>query len=187
MRVSMLFLLAAVCALAQPVPRNRLTLSGGWSRQVNGYPYEEKETAAGLGLSYGYRVQTHIELEAGVFAALQPSADIRGGNYFWDPDDRFVWFPFGVRFIAPLYLGRIEFSGGGGGLYEKYSVGNPNIAFGLESRGGWGGYFVGSASVALDRGKHSWLGATPRWFLANAAGVRDRWFQIAGELSVRFR
>ena len=117
---------------------------------------------------------------------MQPSPDIRGANYFWDPNDRFVWVPFGVRFIAPLYLGRIEFSGGGGGLYEKYSVSNPNIGFGLVSRGGWGGYFAGSVSFALDRGKHFWLGATPRWFLANAASARDRWFQLAGEFSVRF-
>lgn len=122
-----------------------------------------------------------------MFTALQPAPDIRGGNYFWNPDDRFLWVPVGIRFIAPIYLGRIEFSGGGGGLYEKYSVSNPNIAFGLQSRKGWGGYFVGSASVALDRRQHFWLAATPRWFLANPAFARDRWFQISGEFSVRFR
>ncbi|MGC9973234.1 MAG: hypothetical protein ABSE56_21880 [Bryobacteraceae bacterium] len=122
-----------------------------------------------------------------MFTALQPSPDIGGANYFWNPNDRFVWVPFGVRFIAPLYLGRVEFSGGGGGLYEKYSVSNPNSAFGLQSRSGWGGYFVASASVALDGRKHFWLGATPRLFLANPANGRDRWFQISGEMSVRFR
>jgi hypothetical protein len=98
-----------------------------------------------------------------------------------------VWVPFGIRFIAPRYLGRIEFSGGGGGLYEKYSVSNPNSGFGLASRHGWGGYFVGSASVALDARKHFWLGATPRWFVVNPPYARDRWFQISGEFSVRFR
>lgn len=175
----------ACCAIAEPLPRHRLTFSGGWSRQVGGYSFQ-KQTATGLGTSYGYRLHRYVEAEAGVFTALQPAPDIRGAHYFWDPDDRFVWVPFGVRFIAPVYLGRIEFSGGGGGLYEEYSVSNPNLGFGLQSRHGWGGYFVGSAAVALDRKKHFWLGATPRLFLANPAYARDRWFQISGEASVRF-
>jgi hypothetical protein len=168
-------------------PRNRLTFSGGWSREIGGGISIGKDTAAGWGISYGYRVLRFLEPEAGVFLASQPSPDIRGANYFYNPDDRFVWVPFGVRFVAPLYLGRIEFSGGGGGLYEKYQVGNPNTAFGFASRSGWGGYFAGSAAVGLDRGKHLWLAATPRWFLANPAYARDRWVQISGEVSVRFR
>ncbi len=122
-----------------------------------------------------------------MFAALQPEPDIRGANYFYKPNDRFVWVPFGIRFIAPLYLNRIEFSGGGGGLYENYFLSNPTRAFWLQSRDGWGGYFVGSAAVALDRRKRFWLGATPRWFLANPRYERDRWFQITGELSFRLR
>ena len=104
-----------------------------------------------------------------------------------DVNDRFYWIPFGVRFIAPLHLSRVEFSGGGGGLYEKYTVGSPSPGGGFVPYHGWGGYFVGSAAVALDRGKHFWLGVTPRWFLANGSYARDRWLQIAGELSVRFR
>jgi hypothetical protein len=40
--------------------------------------------------------------------------------------------------------------------------------------------------VALDRSRHWWLGATPRWFLANPHYRRDRWLQIAGEVSFRF-
>jgi len=40
--------------------------------------------------------------------------------------------------------------------------------------------------VALDHFYHFWLGVTPRWFLANPAYARDRWFQIACELSFRF-
>ncbi|HYW46873.1 MAG TPA: hypothetical protein VE959_28660 [Bryobacteraceae bacterium] len=185
MRLVVAFLLFVSFAAAQPVLQNRMTFSGGWSRQVGGYSLP-KETATGLGLSYGYRIRPHVEVEAGVFAAFQPSPDIQGAHYFLNPDDRFVWVPFGVRFIAPLYLGRIEFSGGGGGLYEKYSVSNPDTGFGLQSRDGWGGYFVASTALALDRAKHFWLGATPRLFLANPGYARDRWFQLAGEFSFRF-
>jgi hypothetical protein len=90
--------------------------------------------------------------------------------------------PGGVRFFAPLYLDRIEFSGGLRGLYEKYTAESP-----FSERHGWGGYSVASAAVALDHTRRVWLGATPRFFLANPAYARDRWFQISAELSVRFR
>lgn len=185
MRTCLVLVLMASCAFAQGLPANRVTFSGGWSRRIGGYSFET-ETATGLGLSYGHRFRTHIEAEAGIFTALQPSSNYVGAHYFVNPDDRFLWVPFGVRFIAPLYLGRIELSAGGGGLYEKYSVSNPNPGFGLESRQGWGGYFVGSAALPLDHGRHFWLGATPRWFLANPRYARDRWFQISAEVTLRF-
>ncbi len=185
MRVVVVVFLVVSCAAAQSVPADRVSFAGGWSRRLG--TFYETQTAPGLGLSYGHRILKYVEPEVGVFAALQPAPEIRGANYFLDPDDRFIWLTAGVRFIAPLYLGRIEFSGGGGGLYESYSVSNPESSLGVQSRHGWGGYFVGSAAVALDHGKHFWLGATPRWFLANPPYARDRWFQIAGEFSLRFR
>ena len=174
MRPIIPFLLLASCAAAQPVPPNRLTFSGGWTRQVGGYSYIEKETATGFGISYGHRLHKYVEAEAGVFTASDPTGDICSHNGCVDVDDRFYWVPVGVRFIAPLYLGRIEFSGGGGGLFEKYAVGNPFPGGGALTYRGWGGYFAGSAAVALDHSRRFWLGATPRWFLANS-GPDDRY------------
>jgi hypothetical protein len=173
------------CATAQSVPRNRLTFSGGWSRNLNSF---QQETATGLGLSYGYRVHKYVEAEAGVFTALDPTGEICSHSGCTDVNDHFFWVPFGVRFIAPLYRGRLEFSAGGGGLFEKYTVGGPDIGGAFLPRHGWGGYFVGSAAMALDHSRHLWLGVTPRWFLASPAAYRrDSWFQICGEFSVRFR
>lgn len=185
MRTPLLFLLLASVALAQSTPANRITFSAGWSREVGGDSFR-KQRAPGLGLWYGYRAHKYVEAEAGVFTALRPAAEIRGASYFLDPNDRFIWIPFGIRFIAPLYLNRIEFSGGGGGLYEKYSVSNPNPGLGVMSRTGWGGYFAGATSVALDRGRHVWMGAASRIFLANPAYARDRWLQITLEFIWRF-
>ena len=175
------------CASAQIVPSNRLTFSGGWTRQFGGYSYVDKQTGPGLGISYGHRFHQFIEAETGLFAALDPTGNICNRFGCVDVQDRYVWIPFGVRFVAPLYLGRIEFSGGGGGLYEKYTVGNASSGGGPYDRDGWGGYFVGSAAVSLDRGRRFWLAGTPRWFLANPRYARDRWFQISGEFSFRFR
>jgi hypothetical protein len=187
MRVLIPLLLAVSCAGAQTEFADRLTFSGGWTRQVGGYSFEPKETALGLGLSYGHRFHKYIEAETGVFTALGPTRDVCSRLGCFNVNDRFFWVPFGVRFIAPLYLGRIEFSAGGGGMYEHYSPGDL-VPYGpTDSRDGVGGYAVASAAVAFDHGHRFWLGATPRLFLANSGPWRDRWFQISGEFSVRFR
>jgi len=179
-----LFLAGYLCA--QPAPANRLTFSGGWSRQIGGYAIEHP-TATGLGISYGFRAQKHIELEVGLFTALHPSPDLCYAYGCTEVDDRFFWVPFGVRLIEPLLNGRLELSAGGGGLHENYSLSNSaSLPTGARSYSGWGGYFAGGAALALDRSRHWWLGATPRWFLANPQYGRDRWFQLSGELSFRF-
>jgi hypothetical protein len=187
MRVFISLLLAVSCAGAQSEFSDRLTFSGGWTRQVGGYSFEPKETALGLGLSYGHRFHRYIEAETGLFTALDPTGNLCSKFGCVDADDRFFWVPFGVRLVAPLYLGRIEFSAGGGGLYEHYSPGNPSIYGPTYSRDGAGGYILASAALALDHSHRFWLGVTPRLFLANPQYARDRWFQISGEFSVRFR
>jgi hypothetical protein len=184
-RCAIFILLLAPFAMAQSVPRNRLTFSGGWSREVGGLSFS-KRTATGLGFSYGYRADKYIEAECGIFAGFQPSVDIRTTGSFVNLDDRFIWLPFGLRFVAPIYLDRIEFSGGGGGLYQRYAVSDPSPALGIRSYNAWGGYVVGTITVALDGGRHFWLGVTPRFFLANHAHTRDRWFQLSAEASFRF-
>jgi hypothetical protein len=166
---------------AQSTERNRISLSGGWGEQLTSYPYE-RQTAPVLGISYGYRPLRWFELEAGLSVALQPGFDQCSAHGCFDPNDRFIWVPFGVRFVAPIAWQRIELSAGGGALYERYSVSNPN--FNIQSRSGWGGYFTGGAAVALSR--HFLLGATPRFFLANPSYARDRWFVITGDVTFRF-
>jgi hypothetical protein len=180
-------LLAPLCAVGQPVSRNRLTFSGGWSRDIGGVSFN-RQSATGLGLSYGYRVWKYAEAEAGAFTALDPTGNVCNAHGCVDANDRFLWIPFGFRFVAPSFGGRLEVSAGGGGLYERYRTENPFFGGVVPFvRTGWGGYFVASGAVALDHGKHFWLGVTPRWFLANPAYDRDRWFQIAGEVSFRFK
>jgi len=186
-RVFIPFFLVLSCANAQSALADRLTFSGGYTQQFGGYSYVPKEAATGFGLSYGHRFRRYVEAEAGVFTTNNPTGDICASYGCTDVGDRYWWVPFGVRLIAPLYLGRVEFAGGGGGLYENYTVANPFEGFAPLPRQGWGGYFVGSAAIALDHAHRFWLGATPRWFLANPAHARDRWFQISGEFSVRFR
>ena len=102
------------------------------------------------------------------------------------PSDRFIWVPFGLRAVLPLAHGRIELSAGGGGLYEKYSVSNPESGFGLVPRQGWGGYASARAAVAVDHRRRFWLGVTPRLMVANPPYARDRWFVLTGDIGLRF-
>ena len=184
-RISVLFLLSAAFAAAQTGFRNSVVFTGGSARDVNAFCCET-ETALSLGITYGYRPVAHLQLEAGLTAALSSAPEIRGANYDIRPADRFFWVPFGARGILPVSGGRVELSLSGGGLYEKYQVSNPASVVGLVSRDGWGGYLAGGAALAIDRSRHFWLGVSPHWFMANAGNARDRWLVIAGDFGFRF-
>lgn len=184
MRLIIPLILLACSVRAQSFPKNRLTFSGGWADQIS--PSYGGENATSLGLTYGYRANPHVEFEVGVQTALKPGPEIRGASYDFKPDDRYIWVPFGVKFIVPIDRDRFELSAGGGGLYQKYSISNSGSGFGFQPYHAWGGYLVESASVALDRRRHFWVGVGPRFFLANGDYHRDRWFTITGEFSFRF-
>ena len=182
-----LFLLCSSVALthAQSFLRSEITFSGGQSWEVF-KSFTESDTAVSLGGTYGYRVLKNLAVDAGVFAARDPFPPSCASFGCFNGDNRFIWVPFGARFILPLKQDRYELSAGGGGLWEHYTVNNPNTAFGANSYSGWGGYFKVSAGMALDRGRHFWISGTPRWILANPANQRDRWFMITGDVSFRF-
>ena len=186
MRAFLVFFYVTMAAQAQSPPRSQVTFGGGWAHRLNA-PSFDTQTATAIEAAYGYRVNRYVQVEAGVVAALQPTPDIGSAHGNYNPNDRFIWVPFGVRFVAPLWHGRLELSAGGGGTYESYSVSNENTAFGIQPVDGWGGYFVGGGAVALDHGRHWWRGASPRWFLANPTeGRHDRWFAIPLEIGWRF-
>ena len=163
--------------------RSQMTFSGGEAVDVGRFG---TSLALSFGGSYSYRLFPHLGLEAGVLTALDPTGIIRGENFTIDVKDRFTWVQFGPRFILPLWDGRLELSVGAGGVYENYSPGSNFPSGNAPTRTGWGGNFSGGAAIALDPGRHFWLGMTPRWILVKAAEAHDRWFIAAGELSFRF-
>jgi hypothetical protein len=171
---------------AQDTPRSRVTAGGGWSREIGGFSYTDKQSAPVLEMSFGYRVWRFVELQTGLTMAFQPSPQQCNAHGCVDPDDRVYWVPFGVRLVAPIAWQRVEIFAGGGGLYENYSVSNGRQLFADASRSGWGGYFEGGAAVRLDQRGHWWVGATPWFLLANPPYARDRWFTIAPSVSFRW-
>ena len=113
-----------------------MTLSAGLAHNVG--PTCCGESAPSLAASYAYRILSHLDLEAGVDATTLLGTEIRGANYDIKANDRFTWVPFGLKGVLPLGHGRAEAFAGGGGLYERYSVGSPFLGAGLVSRDGWG-------------------------------------------------
>jgi hypothetical protein len=164
--------------------RSEVTFSGGTAIQFD-VPLSSTATPVSLGGTYSYRLYRHLALEAGVLTAIHPTGPIRGYNYDIDPKDLFTWVQFGPRVVLPVWEGRLELSAGAGGAYENYSIGSDASGF-LSPRSGWGGNFSAGAAVALDHGRHFWLGTTPRWILVNTGAAHDRWFVAGGEFSFRF-
>ena len=176
MRSIVLLCLLALPMKAQSFQRNDFTFSGGITWGIASYdPYA---TQVSLGATYGYRVKPWVEPEAGIFGGINPVPSYRNADGYHTFSSRFIWAPFGVRFILPLKHDRFELSAGIGGLYEN---GGNTVGY-----NGFGGYLKWTAAMALDHRRHFWLGATPRLMLANGTDARDRWFQLTGDIGVRF-
>jgi len=182
MRALLLLFGLAVCADAQSEMRNTVTLGGGFAHSVGtmfGF-----ESAPSVGVTYAYRLLPHVDVEAGIDAALSLGSEARGANYDIKANDRFIWVPFGLKGVLPLRRDRVEVSVGAGGTYEKYSASDSLFV----PRNGWGGYASVGAAVALDGRRHFWLGASSHLFFVNAdrGYAHDRWIVVYVNLGLRF-
>ena len=174
----------AAAGQSQSFPRYDFTLSGGVGACL-GKCYGPQDTSPSLGATGGVRLTRGIELEAGVFATIDPVGQSCAAFGCITPSSDFLWVPFGVRFIRPIAHGRVELSAGGGGLFEHFST-SSQVGLGGYDYNGFGGYGKASMAVALDRHRHFWIGASPRVNLANSGNYRDRWFLITGDFGLRF-
>jgi hypothetical protein len=178
--------LFAFLAYGQSLQRNEIAFDGGYAWQANVPGGLPRLTAVSVGGTYSFRFRPWLALEAGVLTANNPTGVINSEFGSFDIHDRYTWVPFGVRFIPPLRGGRFELSAGGGGVYERYGGGNTTPAGYGSSYNGEGGYFKARAAVALDPGRHFWLGATLQFFVVNGLdGARDRWFVLTGDIGFR--
>jgi len=142
-----LFLLIGF-AQAQSSHPNSVVFAGGEAYQVNSI--FERNTAPTIGLTYGYRLMKHVELDTGVFTGFHPAAELCSRNGCQAANDHYYWVPFGVKFVAPIKHDRLELSAGGGGMYQKYSVGTNFFGNGPASYDAWGGYATAGFAIAVD-------------------------------------
>ncbi|MBN9658182.1 MAG: hypothetical protein J0H49_08380 [Acidobacteria bacterium] len=144
---------------------------------------------------YGFRPVKYLQLDVGLDSAYN-SADV---NDYLDTGygplrirDFQFFVPMGARVVAPLAKGRVEFYGGGGAAYARYTelLKQPSDYFQIgcpvcQARDGWGYYALLGGSVALDRGQHFRLGVLSRVYVVDTSGppigttpavkTNDRW------------
>jgi hypothetical protein len=164
------------------------------------------KTAFAWTLNYGYRPVKWLQADIGYDGAYN-SADV---NAYQDTGygplrirDFQVFIPVGGRAVLPLDRGRVEFFGGGGGVYARYTealrqpsdyfhVGCPSC----QARDGWGYYAMAGGSVALDRDQHLRLGVVTRAYRVETSGApvgvlpgittSDRWINTYVTFSLSF-
>lgn len=157
-------------------------------------------------VAYGYRPIKWFQADIGYDGAYN-AADV---NAYQDTGygplrirDFQTFIPMGGRAILPVLRGRVEFFGGGGGVYARYSeslkqpsdylkIGCPSC----QARDGWGYYALVGGSVALDSGKHFRLGVTSKAYRVETNGdivgdlpsyrTSDRWMNTYLTFAVSF-
>ena len=129
----------------------------------------------------------HLALEARMDSALWLGSEARGTNYDLKADDRFIWAPFGVRGIPPVWNGRIEISAGAGGTYEKYWVSNPQPS-GRICVARWMGRLCLGRRALGARSAAPLLAGCDTVFLSGEfkPGGSRRWFVLNAGLGFRF-
>jgi hypothetical protein len=146
-------------------------------------------------VAYGYRPVEWLQADFGYDGAYN-AADVNDYQYSgYGPlriRDFQTFIPLGGRVVLPLAGGRVEFYGGGGGVYARYSESlqqpDPYYSIGCPScqaRDGWGYYAMVGGSVALDAGQRFRLGAISRAYRVETQGAivgvlpayrtQDRW------------
>ncbi len=132
-------------------------------------------------LNYGFRPIKWLQADFGYDGAYN-AADV---NDYQDSGfgplriaDYQTFVPAGGRVVLPVARGRVEFYGGGGGVYARYaeSLRQPDdyVRIGCPScraRDGWGYYAMVGGSVALDYNQRFRLGVITRSFKVETAGA----------------
>jgi hypothetical protein len=163
-------------------------------------------TAPLLKFGYGYRFNRFFQADAGFQAAFGAANNnqnavqtdigpLQGG------DHEFM-IPLGGRFIFPLPFKRIEAAAGGGTAYLHYSETAPSNGFfvptclSCTSRGGWGGYGMGTVNYFLDENHNFRVGTTLQFISASTNGqavgnvpairTTDHWVNLTFDFGLSF-
>jgi hypothetical protein len=164
------------------------------------------DTKVGTHVGYGYRFHRFFQADIG-FDTIFGAGNVREFvDTFIGPRrvrDYQYMVPFGGRAIAPLFGGRLEIQGGGGGAYLRYSerISQPDDYYRLDcpvctARSGWGYYATAGLVVALDRYQRFRIGVSPRVYRGHTKGdplgavpgvrTKDHWVNVTAELGISF-
>ena len=164
-------------------------------------------TAPFITLAYGYRFnglfQADIGFQMAFGAANNQNAEITDYGQVRGGDHEFMFPRLGGRIYLPLHLSRIEASLGGGAVHLHYSETAPSSGGGYgygygygssgcytcTTRGGCGGYGLGSVRYFLDSNHQIHIGTNLEYIAASTNGqavanipavkTTDHWVQVA--------
>lgn len=205
MRFAVILAAAAASLCGQWYPRHNLSFGvGGASPRASLRAYFQNRPA--ITLSYGYRFLRYFQLESGLDTVFG-AAGVR--DFYESPlgplrirDYQFL-IPFGGRAILPAAEERLQFFGGAGGAYMRYSelIRQPSDYLRVDcpvcgSRSGWAYYALSGLAVYVDRGRHFRTGITAKMYRGHTQGdplgaapgirTRDHWLQLYGEFGLSF-
>ncbi len=162
-------------------------------------------TAPLVALRYGYRFNRYLQADAGFQLAFGAANNQNAVQTSLGPvqgGDHEYMFPLGGRIIIPQPFKRFEVSAGGGGVYLHYSETVPSngyysvSCYTCTSRGGWGGYGLGSVNYFLGSGHNFHIGTTFQYISASTNGqpvgdvpavkTTDHWANILFEFGLSF-
>lgn len=163
-------------------------------------------TAPLIAFGYGYRFNRFFQADAGFQlafgAANNQNAEVTDVGMVQGGDHEFM-IPLGGRVYIPQPFKRFEISAGGGAAYLHYSEtvssGTPGYSIGCyscTSRGGWGGYGLGTVSYFLDSNHNFRVGTTVEFIAASTNGqavgnvpalkTTDHWSNLLFEFGFSF-
>ena len=163
--------------------RNNLAVGFGGAFPV-GANYSGWRNRPELSLGYGLRLHRHFQADVGVETVFRPTGVILG-RIDIDTKDTLFLIPVGGRVIATPKGERLWLSAGAGATYYRYRT-EEDLGFGHVAFGKWGYYALAGASLALDRGHHFRVGATPKFHGVNGRSRASRLFSLAGEFTFSF-
>jgi hypothetical protein len=190
--------------LGQDFHRSNITIGVGAAVPV-GSASNYLTTGPLFTLGYGYRFNRLFQADAGVNIAF--GAANNQGAVFTDlgpmqGGDHEFMIPLGGRIYIPQPFERIEVSAGGGAAYLHYSETAPSnpyyssYCYSCTSRGGWGGYGLGSVRYFLDDNHNFTVGTTVQFIAGSTNGqpvgdvpairTTDHWLNVSFEFGVNF-
>lgn len=197
-------LAASSFAWAQDFHRHNISVGGGPAIPV-GNATNFLGTAPFFQIGYGYRFTSWFQADAGLQiafgAAHNQNAEITDFGTVQGGDHEFM-IPLGGRVIIPSPFKSIEISAGGGAAYLHYTETVPSSpyysvgCYSCTSRGGWGGYALGSARYFLDDSRNFSVGTTLQYIAASTNGeavgnvppirTTDHWINVAIQFGLSF-
>ena len=200
-----MFVGAAFAQSSEDFHRNNITAGAGAAIPTGG-DTSYLSTAPLVWVGYGYRFnrlfQADIGFEAAFGAANNQNPELTNFGAVQGGDREYM-LPMGGRIYIPTRFKRMEFSAGGGAAWLHYSETAPSGydyyssgCYTCTSRGGWGGYGLGSASYFLDENHNFHIGTMFQFIsgstngaaVGNVPGLKttDHWSNLFIEFGLSF-